>query len=158
MPEELWAEVHNTVQEAVNKTIPKKKESKDSVVTWGGFTNSGRTKRSEKEGSEGRYIQLNTEFQTIARRDKVKWSHSVVSNCLQPQGLQPTRVIHPWDFPGKNTVVGCHFFQEIFPTQGLNPGLPIVGRRSTIWATREAQSLLQWTTLNNRRKQQKGKD
>ena len=30
-----------------------------------------------------------------------------------------------WDFPDKNTGVGCHFFlQEIFPTQGLNPGLP----------------------------------
>ena len=31
----------------------------------------------------------------------------------------------PWDFPGKNTGVCCHFLlQEIFPTQGLNPGLP----------------------------------
>ena len=31
----------------------------------------------------------------------------------------------PWDFPGKNTGVGCHFLlQGIFPTQGLNPGLP----------------------------------
>ena len=30
----------------------------------------------------------------------------------------------PWDFPSKNTGVGCHFLlQEIFPTQGLNPGL-----------------------------------
>ena len=30
----------------------------------------------------------------------------------------------PWDFPGKNTGVGCHFLlQEIFPTQGLNLGL-----------------------------------
>ena len=31
---------------------------------------------------------------------------------------------NPWDFPGKNTGVGCHFLlQEIFLTQGLNPGL-----------------------------------
>ena len=31
----------------------------------------------------------------------------------------------PWDFLGKNTGVGCHFFlQGIFPTQGSNPGLP----------------------------------
>ena len=30
--------------------------------------------------------------------------------------------LHPWDFPGKNTGVGCHFLlQEIFLTQGLNP-------------------------------------
>ena len=34
-------------------------------------------------------------------------------------------LFHPWDFPSKNTGVGCHFLlQEIFPTQGLNPGLP----------------------------------
>ena len=32
---------------------------------------------------------------------------------------------HPWNFPGKDTAVGCHFLlQGIFPTQGLNPGLP----------------------------------
>ena len=34
------------------------------------------------------------------------------------------RLLHPWDFPGKNTGVGCHFLlQGIFQTQGLNPGL-----------------------------------
>ena len=33
--------------------------------------------------------------------------------------------LHPWDFPGKNTRVGCHFLlQRIFPTQGSNPGHP----------------------------------
>ena len=35
------------------------------------------------------------------------------------------RLLCPWDSPGKNTVVGCHFlFQGIFPTQGSNQGLP----------------------------------
>ena len=35
------------------------------------------------------------------------------------------RLLHPWDSPGKNTGVGCHFLlQETFPNQGLNPGLP----------------------------------
>ena len=53
-----------------------------------------------------------------------KWSCSVVSDSLRPHGLQPTRLLHPWDFPGKNTGVGCHFLlQEIFLIQGLNPGL-----------------------------------
>ena len=43
---------------------------------------------------------------------------------LWPHGLQPTRLLCPWDFPGKSTGVGCHFLlQEIFPTQGLNPTL-----------------------------------
>ena len=39
---------------------------------------------------------------------KWKWSRSVVSDSLQPHGLQPTRLLHPWDFPGKSTGVGCH--------------------------------------------------
>ena len=43
---------------------------------------------------------------------------------LRPRGLQPTRLLCPWAFPGKNTGVGCHFLlQGIFPTQGSNPGL-----------------------------------
>ena len=38
--------------------------------------------------------------------------------------MDPTRLLCPWDFPGKNTGMGCHFLlQEIFPTEGLNPGL-----------------------------------
>ena len=36
-----------------------------------------------------------------------------------------TRLLPPWDSPGKSTGVGCHFLlQGIFPTQGSNPGLP----------------------------------
>ena len=43
---------------------------------------------------------------------------------LQPQRLQPARLLCPWDFPGKNTQVSCHFLlQGIFPTQGSNPHL-----------------------------------
>ena len=44
-------------------------------------------------------------------------SHSVVSDSLRPFGLQPARLLCPWDSPGKNTGVGCHFLlQGIFPT------------------------------------------
>ena len=47
-----------------------------------------------------------------------------MSDSSQPHGLWPTRLLRPWDFPGKNTEVGFHFLlQEIFLTQGLNPGL-----------------------------------
>ena len=54
----------------------------------------------------------------------VSVSHSVVPNSLWPHGLQSTRLLCPWDFPGKDTGVGCHFLlQWIFPTQGSNPGL-----------------------------------
>ena len=50
------------------------------------------------------------------------FSRSVVSNSLRPHGLQPARLLCPWDFPGKNTRVVCPFLlQETFPTQGFNP-------------------------------------
>ena len=40
--------------------------------------------------------------------EKWKWSSSVMSDSLQPHGLQPTRLLCPWDFPGKSSGVGCH--------------------------------------------------
>ena len=51
----------------------------------------------------------------------VGWGgNEVAQSCLIV-----TRLLCPWDFPGKSTGVGCHFLlQSIFPTQGLNPGLP----------------------------------
>ena len=41
--------------------------------------------------------------------EKWKWSRSVVSDSWRPHGLQPTRLLRPWDFPGKRTGVGCHW-------------------------------------------------
>ena len=47
-----------------------------------------------------------------------------MSDSLWPHALQPARFLCPWDSPGKNTGVGCHFLlQGIFLTQGSNPGL-----------------------------------
>ena len=40
--------------------------------------------------------------------EKSKWNCSVVSDSQWPHGLQPTRLLRPWDFPGKSTAVGCH--------------------------------------------------
>ena len=52
-------------------------------------------------------------------------SCSVVSYTLRPHGLQPPRLLCPWDSLGKNTGVGSlSLLQGIFPTQGLNPDLP----------------------------------
>ena len=48
----------------------------------------------------------------------------VGSDSLQPRGLQPTRLLCPWNSLGKNTAVGCHsLLQGIFPIQGSNPSL-----------------------------------
>ena len=64
-----------------------------------------------------------------------------MSDSLQPYGLQPPRLICPWDSPGKNTEVGCHFLlQGISLTQRLNLYLfcllPLAGgffTTSTTW-------------------------
>ena len=45
----------------------------------------------------------------------------MVSDSLWPHGLQPVRLLCPWDFPGKNTAVVCHaLLQRVFLTQGSN--------------------------------------
>ena len=53
----------------------------------------------------------------MQQSEKWKGSCSVVSDSSQPQGLQPTRLLCPWDFPGKSTGVGCyrllHYFLEV---------------------------------------------
>ena len=60
----------------------------------------------------------------MGERLRVVHSRSVVSNSLGSHGLQPARLLCPWDSPGKNTGAGCHaLLQGIFPTQGSDPGL-----------------------------------
>ena len=54
---------------------------------------------------------------TEQQQQQLKWQ--------KVNGLQPTRLLSPWDFPGKSTGVGCHcLLQGIFLIQGSNPGLP----------------------------------
>ena len=60
---------------------------------------------------------------------------SVMSNSLQCYGLYPTSFLSLWDFPGKNTGMGC---QGIFPTQGLNSHLLHCREILYCWATKEA--------------------
>ena len=71
VPEELWTEVHNIVQEAVNKTIPKKKKSKKAKWLYEEVLQIAEERREVKgKGERGRYSQVNAEYQRIARRDK----------------------------------------------------------------------------------------
>ena len=52
------------------------------------------------------------------------FSLSAVSDSSQPHGWQPSRLLSPWDSPGKTTGVSCHFLlQGVSPTQESNPGL-----------------------------------
>ena len=54
--------------------------------------------------------------------EKWKWSRSVVSDSSRPHGLQPTRLLHPWNFPGKSTGVGRHCLllqRAMIPQKGI---------------------------------------
>ena len=75
MPEELWMEVGNTVQEAVIKTTPKKKKFKRAKWLSKETLKIAEKRREEKgKGEKERYIHLNAEFERIARRDKIHYS------------------------------------------------------------------------------------
>ena len=64
---------------------------------------------------------------------------SVVPDSLRLRGLQPARLLCPGNPPGQNTGVGCHaLLQGIFPTQGLNPGLPHCRQILYFLSTQEA--------------------
>ena len=71
MPEELWTEVRDTVQEAVIKTIPKKKKFKKAKWLSEEALQIPEKRREDKgKGEKERYTHLNAEFQKIARREK----------------------------------------------------------------------------------------
>ena len=70
MPEELWTEVHNTVQEAMIKTIPKKKKCKMAKWLSEEALQIAQKREAKGKGEKERYIHLNSEFQRIARSNK----------------------------------------------------------------------------------------
>ena len=71
MPEELWMEVPDIVQEAVIKTIPKKNKCKKVRQLSGEALQIAVNRREAKgKGGKERYTHLNAKFQRIARTDK----------------------------------------------------------------------------------------
>ena len=71
MPDELWTEVRNTVQETGIKTIPMEKKCKK--VKWlseEALQIAVKRREAKSKGDRERYSHLNAEFQSIARRDK----------------------------------------------------------------------------------------
>ena len=70
-PKELWMEVHGIVQEAVIKTIPKKKKCKKAKWLSEKALQIAEKRREDKgKGENERYTHLNAEFQRTSRRDK----------------------------------------------------------------------------------------
>ena len=71
VPEELWMEVHNIVQEVVIKTIPKEKKCKNGKwLSQEALQIAEKRREAKGKGEKERYTHLNAEFQRIVRRDK----------------------------------------------------------------------------------------
>ena len=70
VPEELWVEVCDIVQEVVIKTIPKKKKCKKAKwLSEEALQIAEKRREAKDKGNKERYIYLNAEFQRISRRD-----------------------------------------------------------------------------------------
>ena len=92
MPDELWTEVHDIVQEAVIKTIPKEKKCKKAkwLSEEALQISEKRREAKGKQEKEG-YTYFNAEFQRIARRDKKAFlSHQ----CREIEENTPSHVLH----------------------------------------------------------------
>ena len=86
MPEGLWMEVHDTVKESGNKTIPKEKKCKK--VKWlseEALQIAGKRREVKGKGEKERFSHLNAEFQGIARRDKKAF---LSDQCKEIRGKQ----------------------------------------------------------------------
>ena len=71
VPDELWMEVHDIVQETGSKIIPKKKKCKKAKwLSEEGLQIAVKRREAKSKGEKERYTHLNAEFQRIARRDK----------------------------------------------------------------------------------------
>ena len=71
VPEELWMEVCDFIQEAVTKTIPKKKKCKKAKwLSAEALQVAVKRREVQRKGKKERYTHWNAEFQRIARRDK----------------------------------------------------------------------------------------
>ena len=71
VPDELWMEVHDIVQETGIKTIPKKRKGKKAKwLSEKALQIAVKTREAKSKGEKERYKHLNAEFQRVARRDK----------------------------------------------------------------------------------------
>ena len=91
MAEELWTEVHDIIQEAVIKTIPKKKKYKKAKWLSEEALQIAVNRREVKgKGEKERYTHLNAELQRISRRDKE--ASSVISAKKQRKTIKWERL------------------------------------------------------------------
>ena len=105
------------------------------AVVYGVAQSRTRLKRLSSSNSSSRELQRFQELCVRNQRQRLTYvfsiipclmrACSVVSDSLQPHGLQMTKFLCPLDSPGKNTGVGCHFLlQGNLPNPGIKPGSP----------------------------------
>ena len=96
VPEELWMEVRDIVQEAVIKTIPKKKKCKKAKWLYEEALQIAEKRREAKDkGEKERYTHLNAEFQRIAKRDKEAFLSDQCKKIEENNRMGKTRDL-PW--------------------------------------------------------------
>ena len=117
VPEELWMEVHDIVQETEIKTIPKQKKCKKAK--WLSEEIALKRREMKGKGEKERYTHLNAEFQRIARRDKKAFLSDQCKeieennrmgktrDLFQRRQWQPTPVLLPRKSHGWRSLVGC---------------------------------------------------
>ena len=87
MPEELWTEVHDIVQEAVIKTIPKKKKCKKAKwLSEETLQIAVKRRKAKDKGEKERYTHLNAELQRIAKR--IRKPSSVINAKKQRKTIE----------------------------------------------------------------------
>ena len=95
MPEELWMEVRNIVQEVVIKTIPKKKKCKKAKWLSEEALQVAEKRRDAKgKGEKERYSHLNAEFQRITRRDKKAFLSDQCKEIEENNRMEKTRDLY----------------------------------------------------------------
>ena len=72
--------------------------------------------------------------------------YSVMSDSLQPRRLWPTRLLCPWNPPGKNTGVGSHSLLQDLPNPGIKPRSPAL-QADTLWSESPGKPILKCIRL-----------
>ena len=92
VPEELWTEIRDIVQEALIKNIPEKKKCKKAKWLSDKALQIAEKRREAKgKGKQERYTHLNGEFQRIARRDKKAFLSDQYKEIEENNGMGKTR-------------------------------------------------------------------
>ena len=94
VPEELWTEVHDIVQEAVIEAIPKKRKCKKAKWLSDKALQIAEKRRDAKDkGEKERYIHMNSKFQRIARRDKKAFLSDQYKEVEENNRMEKTRYL-----------------------------------------------------------------